>query len=55
MELGKPINKEVIEIIEEELIYCVNEYNDIQLDLSIDEVTVNWCGYTKQKLAHPFL
>lgn len=51
----KPRDREVWETLQDEICFCLNEYSDYQMDISLDEVTVHWCGHTKQKTGEPFL
>lgn len=47
-------NKELREIISEEIEVLIKEYSDYMMDLSIDKISVNWCGHTAQELNFPF-
>ena len=45
---------EMVDVMGEDLVYCVGEFCDYVMDVSVDEVSVHWCGYTKQKLGVPY-
>jgi hypothetical protein len=56
-EMGEDIQMgmgEMVDVMGEDLVYCVGEFCDYVMDVSVDEVSVHWCGYTKQKLGVPY-